>query len=300
MPVSIVEVGLRDGLQNVSRPVALSNRWQMVKRLSSAGLKRMELGSFVSHEFMPQMRCVPALAKKVLRAQDQGLLPKEVAYSAFVPNQRGFERALACGLKELSLFVSCTESFSQKNIRMSIKQSLKNLKLIGQSAFRQKIKIRVYLSVAFFCPYEGRQRPSKVVALSEKIRDSGVFEISISDTVGRAVRTDVSRLLDLLLKKVPAHQVALHFHDTRGMALVNVMAGLERGVRVFDSSIGGMGGCPYAPGATGNVATEELAYMLEKMNFKTDLSLPELIKTTHWLENRLKLSLPSRLSRAGL
>ena len=301
MPIAhIVEVGLRDGLQNEASKLSLKDRYEFVKKLSFSGLKRMELGSFVSPKAIPQMQCVPELTKKVLLAQSKGALPKNTIYSAFVPNQKGFERAVQCGLKEVSFFVSCTESFSQKNINMSIQDSLKDLNLICRKARNLKIKVRVYLSVAFACPYEGNLHPAKVVKLADRIMQEGVFELSVSDTIGVAVYTDVLRLMNSLQKKIPAKKIALHFHDTRGMASVNVLAGLETGVRVFDSSIGGLGGCPYAPGASGNVATEDLVYMLEKMKFQTGIQLPDLIKITHRLEKKLKHTLPSKLSSAGV
>ena len=296
----IVEVGLRDGLQNEVSELSLKDRYQLVKKLSSSGLKRMELGSFVSPKAIPQMECVPELTKKVLLAQGRGFLPKKTVYSAFVPNQKGFEKAVQCGLKEISFFVSCTESFSQKNINMSVKESLKILNLICRKARSLKIKVRVYLSAAFACPYEGNVPPSKVVRLADCIMQEGVFELSVSDTIGVAVYTDVLDLMNPLLKKTPPQKIALHFHDTRGMALTNVLAGLETGVKVFDASIGGLGGCPYAPGASGNIATEDLVYMLEKMKFQTNIQIPHLIKTTHYLEKKLNRTLPAKLSISGV
>ena len=293
MPVvHIVEVGLRDGLQNEAGELSLKDRYQLVKKLSFSGLKRMELGSFVSPKAIPKMQCVPQLVKKVVSKQKAGILPQNISYSAFVPNQKGFEKAVACGLKEISFFVSCTESFSQKNINMSINDSLKVLNLICRRA--GKVRVRVYLSVAFACPYEGKISSSKVTVLADRIMQAGVFELSVSDTIGVAVYTDVLHLMYSLQKKIPIKKVALHFHDTRGMALANVIAGLKSGVRVFDSSIGGLGGCPYAVGASGNVATEDLVYMLEKMKFKTKVQTPNLIKTTQWLEKKLDHTLPAR------
>lgn len=296
MPVAqIVEVGLRDGLQNETGELSLKDRYQLVKKLSVSGLKRIELGSFVSPKAIPQMQCVPELTKKVLLAQRKGSLPKNTIYSAFVPNQKGFEKAAQCGLQEISFFVSCTESFSQKNINMSIKDSLKVLNFICQKARSLKIKVRVYLSAAFACPYEGNVAPAKVARLADRIMQEGVFELSVSDTIGVAVYTDVLSLMNPLLKKTPASKIALHFHDTRGMALANVLAGLETGVKVFDASIGGLGGCPYAPGASGNIATEDMVYMLEKMNFQTGVQISDLIKTTHYLEKKLNRTLPAKL-----
>lgn len=296
--VHIVEVGLRDGLQNETSELSIQDRYSLVKKLSHSGLKRMELGSFVSPKAVPQMACVPKLVKKVLLQQKKDVLPKEISYSAFVPNPKGFERALECGLKEISYFISCTESFSKKNIGMSIKDSLKNLRWICRQ--KEKIKIRVYLSVVFSCPYEGKVSPLKVTALADRIMQEGVFELSVSDTIGVAVYTDVLRLMKVLQKKVPVRKIALHFHDTYGMGLANVLAGMESGVRVFDSSIGGLGGCPYAPGASGNVATEDLAYLLEKMKFKTGVQIPQLIKATQWLEKKLKHTLPAKISVPGV
>ena len=299
MPViHIVEVGLRDGLQNETSELSLQDRYLLVKKLSHSGLKRMELGSFVSSKAVPQMACVPKLVKKVLLQQKKGILPKGISYAAFVPNPKGFERALECGLKEISYFVSCTESFSKRNIGMSIKDSLKNLRWIVRQ--KEKIKMRVYLSAAFSCPYEGKVSSSRVAALADRIMQEGVFELSVSDTIGVAVYTDVLRLMKVLQKKVPARKIALHFHDTYGMGLANVLAGMESGVRVFDSSIGGLGGCPYAPGASGNVATEDLAYLLGKMKFKTGVQIPQLIKATQWLEKKLKHTLPAKISIPGV
>ncbi len=316
----IVEVGLRDGLQNEKSDLSLKDRYQIVKKLSLAGLKRIELGSFVSPKAVPQMRCVPELTKKVLKAQNMKALPRSVQYSVFVPNLKGFEKAVECDLKEISFFVSCTESFSKKNINMNIQESLKILNIICLRARRLKIKVRVYLSVAFACPYEGKVRPSKAVTLADCIMQEEVFELSISDTIGIATPVDVLNLMNLLQNKVPVNKVALHFHNTHGMALANVKAGLQSGVRIFDSSIGGLGGCPYAPGASGNVATEDLAYVLEKMKITQSITkqngscfssakispfkfkpiqlqkgikIQELIKTTRWLEKKLNHSLPA-------
>ena len=291
------EVALRDGLQNEKKDLALKDRFQLVKRLCQAGVQRIELGSFVSPKALPQMQCVGELTKKVLRAQSKGELPKNVSYAVFVPNQKGFEKAVECALKEVSFFVSCTEAFSQKNINMSLRESLKVLNLICQKARRLKIKVRVYLSAAFSCPYEGTQPVRKVSSLAERIMQEEVSEISLSDTIGTAVPTDVLKLMERFQEKAFLKKLALHFHDTRGMALANVAAGLNSGVRVFDASIGGLGGCPYAPGASGNVATEDLAYMLEKMNFKTGLKLSALAAATHFLEKKLSRSLPAKLSR---
>ena len=298
--VSIVEVGLRDGLQNESQNLSLNHRYQIIKKLSLSGLKRIEVGSFVSPKAIPQMSCVADLTKKVLHHQNTGKLPKHISYSAFVPNLKGLEKAAECGIREVSVFVSCTESFSKKNINMSIKESLKNLRNICQRAQALKIKVRAYLSVVVACPYEGKVHSSKVATLAKQILEEGVFELSLSDTIGVACYLDVVRLLQCIQKKISAQHIALHFHDTRGTGLTNVIAGLQNGVRVFDSSIGGLGGCPYAPGASGNVATEDLVYMLEQMKFKTHICIKSLISCTKLIEKKLKRSLPAKLSISGL
>ncbi len=296
----IVEVGLRDGLQNESIDLSLKNRYELVKKLSLAGLRRIELGSFVSPTALPQMKVTPQLAKKILLHQGKGLLPKNICYSAFVPNVIGFEKAIDCGLKEVAIFVSCTESFSKKNINMSVKESLKNLNTIGHRARSLKIKVRGYLSASFGCPYEGRVLPKRVAVLADQMMQEGIFELSLSDTIGVASFSDVVKVMNEVQKKVSVKKLALHFHNTRGMALANVVAGFQSGVRVFDSSIGGLGGCPYAPGASGNLATEDLVYLLEGMGVRTNVELQKLIRTTKFLEKQLKRSLPSNVSVAGL
>jgi len=285
--INIVEVGLRDGLQNEKTNLSIEHRYQLIKKLSFAGLKRIELGSFVSPKSVPQMKCVPQLARKILLQKRKGHLPKKVSYSAFVPNQRGFEMAVESGLKEVSYFISCTEPFSKKNINMSVKESLKSLQNICRIA--KKVKIRVYLSAAFSCPYQGKTLTSKVVKLATQIMNqTEVFEISVSDTMGDAKPSDVIHLINALKKKIPLKKIALHFHNTYRMAIPNVMAGIQSGVTVFDSSIGGLGGCPYASKAGGNVATEDLTYTLEKMQFKTGINIYELLKTRCFLEKKLK------------
>ena len=297
--ITIVEVGLRDGLQNTKTFLAVSDRLQIVKKLSAAGLKRIELGAFVPPHKVPQMKGTAQLVKKALQAQNKGLISKEAAFSAFAPNEKGFDLAAAAGLQEVSVFISCTESFSQKNINQSVKESLNTLKKIAQKARRLNIKLRGYLSAAFYCPYEGRVLSAAAVQLAQQMLQAGVFELSISDTVGAAVFSDVKRLLNSLQKKISLKKVAMHFHDTRGCGLANTAAALQCGVRVFDSSIGGLGGCPYAPGAGGNTATEDLSYMLKKMGFKTGVKLEKLLQITKFLEKKLNKRLPSKLSVCG-
>ena len=287
--IQVVEVGLRDGLQNEKAELSLADRFQIVKQLSFAGFKRIELGAFVSPRMMPQMKVTPLLVEQVLSKQAEGLLPKETTYFAFVPNIKGFERAVSAGLKEVSFFVSCTESFSKKNINMSIEESLEQLQKICQQANSLGVRVRVYLSATFVCPYEGKTSFSQVVSLAERIlQQKEVFELALSDTIGKAFPSDVHKLMDLLLKKVPVQKIALHLHDTYSRGLENVVAGLENGVRVFDSSIGGIGGCPYAPGASGNIATEKLISLLEEKSLPTGIPSSDLTKTTQLLQTKLK------------
>ncbi len=295
--VQILEVGLRDGLQNEQKNLSLEDRFQLVKKLSLTGLKRMELGSFVPPKLLVQMKCVPELTKKVLKAQKKGLLPQDITYSAFVPNLRGFEKAVECGLKEISVFVSCTDSFSKKNINMNVEDSFNNLKKICQKARSLRVKVRGYLSVVFGCPYEGQVPVTRVAGLADRMMQNGLFELSLSDTIGVADPVNVTKIIKCVQRKVSIKKLALHFHDTRGLALANVLAGLQSGVRVFDASIGGSGGCPYAKGASGNVVTEDLVYFLEKMNYKTGVQVQKLVSCTHLLEKKLKRTLPSKLSK---
>ena len=301
MPIAqIIEVGLRDGLQNTLFTLPVEGRYNIVKRLRMAGIKRIELGSFVSPKLLPQMKNTSSLVKKVLCASNQSGPLNGGAYFAFVPNEIGFHRAVDCGLRELSIFLSCTESFSKKNINMDLKASIKNLQLIARNARRLKIKIRGYLSAAFFCPYEGKTSAVKAAALADQMMQEGLFEISISDTIGAAVYSDVIRLMCMVQKRIPVKKIALHFHDTRGTGLANVIAGLQCGVKKFDSSIGGLGGCPYAPGASGNIATEDLNYMLTKMQIITKVNTHKLIDISKMLDKKWHIPLSSHLVHAGL
>ena len=301
MSIQIVEVGLRDGLQNISSHLSVDARFQIVKYLRQAGVRRIELGSFVSAKRLPQMQETSNLVNKVLQAShQQHSVLKGGTYFAFVPNEIGFHRAVNSGLKELSIFMSCTESFCRKNINMDLDQSKSNLLVLAKLARRLKIKLRGYLSVAFFCPYEGKVNVETVLSLTDQMLQAGLFEISISDTIGAAVYSDVVQCMEAIQKKLSVSKIALHFHNTRGTGLANVAAGLEYGVKVFDSSIGGLGGCPYAPGASGNIATEDLNYMLSKMGFSTGIQTQKLINISKKLNKKWQIKLSSYLERAGI
>lgn len=296
--VSIVEVGLRDGLQNEKVILQTQDRVDLAARLIDAGASRLELGAFVRPDWVPQM----AGSKEVIQGVFSGRAAKikKDKFSALVPNLRGFDEAANIGIQEVAIFASATESFSKKNINCTIEESLQRYEEVCTAAKKKKIKVRGYLSCVFGCPFEGPVDEKKVVKLAEALLDMGCFEISIGDTIGIAHPGQVRSLFKKLLKVAPAKKWAGHFHDTRGTALVNILTAFEQGISVFDSSIGGLGGCPYAPGSAGNVATEEVVYMFEGLGVKTGFSMEELLKTNTWLKQVMKKDLSSRLSRAGL
>ncbi len=297
--VTIVEMGLRDGLQNEAVHLSVAQRFQLLKKLNDAGLRRIEIGAFVSPKWVPQMSDTGRLVKKALAAQKARKLNSRLVMSALVPNMKGFENAKKSGIPEIAVFGAATESFSQKNINTSIKQSLVNFHDVISAAKKEKLKTRAYLSTVFGCPYEGRVSQAKVLRLIEKYMELGVAEISLGDTIGVASPKQVRSLLKGVLKFAPAQKIAMHFHDTRGTAIANILASLDLGFRTFDTSIGGLGGCPYAPGAAGNVATEDVIYMLNEMGMDTGVDLQKLIKTTLWMNRQVGRQLPSKLSLTG-
>lgn len=290
--VKIVEVGPRDGLQNEARPIATESKVAFIEALAASGLPEVEVTSFVAPGRIPQL----ADAEELMRL----LPPREgCVYSALVPNERGLERALASGLRRIAVFTAASESFNQKNIRASIAESIERFRPVTVRARAAGLSIRGYVSTAFVCPYEGPIAPLAVREVVLRLLDLGVSEISIGDTIGAAVPSDVDRLLDELERDLPAAQTALHFHDTRGTALANVLRGLERGVGIFDSSAGGLGGCPYAPGAAGNLATEDLLYLLDGLGIETGVRLEAVMAASDLIETALGERLPSKVRRAG-
>ena len=298
--VQIVEVGPRDGLQNESSTLDISTRLSFAQRLATAGLKRIEVGAFVSPEWVPQMAGSGKLLKKLNEFQKNGKISSSVKFSSLVPNERGMQDAIQSGVKEIAIFAAASESFSQKNINCTVKESLKRFEPVMDLAKKRKIKVRGYLSTCFGCPYEGKVSQSRVLKVSEQLLEMGIFELSIGDTIGVADPKSVKKLVAQLVQAYGEKKIAMHFHDTRGTALANILASLDLGIRTFDTSLGGLGGCPYAPGASGNVATEDVVYMLEKMGLKTGISIEELIKINHWMKTRVQHDLPSRVSKAGL
>lgn len=299
--VRIVEVGLRDGLQNEKTTLSIEDRHELARRLAKAGSREIELGAFVSPQWVPQMAGSSELITSVIaERKTKDSVFKKTRLSALVPNLRGLEGALATGVERIAIFASASETFSQKNINCSIKESFVRYKAVVDEAHEKGLSVRGYLSMCFGCPFEGKVSEAKVVKYAAKLFELGCDEISIGDTIGVADPKQVTRIGKALKTEIGRENLAMHFHDTRGTALANILASLEIGFRSFDSSLGGLGGCPYAPAATGNVATEDVAYMLHRMGLKTGLDLGSLIETARWLEPKMNHELPSKVSRAGL
>lgn len=298
--IQIIEVGPRDGLQNEKQKLDLKVRYELIKRLSDAGLRRIEVGAFVSPKWVPQMAKTEALVEKVLKAQESSALSSGAEFSVLVPNARGMQDAVASGIKEIAVFGACSESFSKKNINCTINESFERFSEVIRMAKRERIRVRGYLSTAFGCPYEGKVSEARVVRLTERMLNLGVYEVSIGDTIGVATPKSVRSLVPKLIDVAGVKKLAMHFHDTRGTALANVLASLDLDIRRFDSSLGGLGGCPYAKGASGNLATEDLIYMLDGMGYKTGVDISKLIEATRWIQPIIGRSLPSKLGAAGL
>lgn len=290
--INIVEVGLRDGLQNEKVIFSLEDKITLAKNLSASGLKRIELGAFVSPKIIPQMKDTAQVVKDVLLLQKQGDIFQDIEFSALVPNLQGLERALETNIKEVAIFLACTDSFSKKNINCDIIESLKIYKEVSKQAQKQGLKVRAYLSVAFNCPYEGEVSQQRVLDLCKKIEELDVYEIAISDTLGLTTPQQVQSLLKKISKEINLKKIALHFHNIHNMALANAWAGYQMGVRTFDGSVGGLGGCPYAGLETGNVPTESLVYMFEGSQSP---KIKTLLKIASWLEEKRNKKMASTL-----
>ena len=288
--IVINEVGPRDGLQSQKKHLDLEQRKSFVDVLVRSGLKNIEIGSFVSPKAVPQMAGTGELLQSL--PQDEGL-----TYSVLVPNQKGYELARVAGAKTIALVVSATETMSQKNVRMSLEQSFATAGGIIHEAKLDCITIQAYLSVAFVCPFEGSVSACLVREQARQLAEFGADEIVIADTIGAADPAAVRDLMNVLVEDYGSERLACHFHDTRAMGLANVYAALESGVRKFDSSIGGLGGCPFAPGAKGNVATEDLLYMLNGLSVETNVNMEKLLLASSFICNILKRN---NLSRAAV
>lgn len=295
--VKIVEVGLRDGLQNESTKLSIDQRFHLLKSLLDAGVKNLEIGAYVSPKWVPQMAGTEQLVKKYLQSVPATDL-KKINASVLVPNEIGMQKAIESGVKEIAVFISSTETFSQKNINCSIAESLVRVKAVIALAKKNKIKVRGYLSVCFGCPYEGEVSETKVMELAKTLYKMGCYEVSIGDTIGIANPAQVERIFKKLKKIIPATKLAGHFHDTRGLALTNILAAYKLGIKTFDSSIAGLGGCPYAKGASGNVSTEDVVNMFEQLNINTGLDINKLVKANIWLSGVIAHELQSKVGRA--
>lgn len=296
--IKIVEVGLRDGLQNESSQLSVEQRYDLYSKLSEAGIKNIEIGAYVSPKWVPQMAVTSELCSIIL-AEKQKLRKSNVQTSVLVPNVQGMLSAIHAGLTEVAIFAACSESFSQKNTNCSINESFERLKPVMKLAKEHGIKVRGYLSTCFSCPFEGPIPEKKVLKIARRMYQLGVYEVSIGDTIGVATPGQVTSLFKKLKKVIPVKKLAGHFHDTRGLALANILAAYEVGVATFDSSIGGLGGCPYAPGAAGNVATEDVVYMFDGMKIKSGIKLDKLIEAHRWLQPLMNHALSSKVGRVG-
>lgn len=293
--VQIVEVGPRDGLQNESAIVPAEAKIALIHKLLDAGLERIEASSFVNPRWIPQL----ADAEEVLR----GILPVEkkgVQISALVPNVRGLERARQCGLDEIALFMSASESHNRKNINKNIAETFPVLAEVAKEALALGMRVRGYVSTVFGCPYEGDVPVDNSRRVTDALLEMGVYEVSLGDTIGVATPKQVHEIFAELVKDVTTERLAGHFHDTRGTGLANVVAALEEGIRTFDSSIGGLGGCPYAPGAAGNISTEDLVYMLHGMGYETGVDLNRLTEAGAYIQEQLGRELSSKVLKANL
>ncbi len=291
--ISVYEVGLRDGLQNEVAFVPTDEKLALAGMLADAGLRRIELTSFVSPRWIPQLADHAQVAARAPRRPG-------VVYSALVPNKLGLEGAKAAGLEEIAVFMSATEAHSKKNINKSVAEALAVLAEVTQAALAMGLRVRGYLSTVFGCPYEGPVDPARPHELVHQLLAMGVYEVSLGDTIGVAVPKQVREVVRRLEADVPLSKLALHMHDTRGTALANVLAGLDCGITTFDSAFGGLGGCPYAPGASGNLATEDLIYMLEGMGYESGVSLDRLILASEHVSHLVGRTLPSKVLQSEL
>jgi hydroxymethylglutaryl-CoA lyase len=291
--VRIVEVGPRDGLQNEKTPVSTKVKVELIRRLGGAGLKCIETTAFVSPRWVPQM----ADNAEVFAAIEQ--LP-DVSYPVLTPNMKGFEAALAAGAKEVAVFGAASETFSQKNINCSIAESLERFRPIIEAAKVTEIKVRGYVSCVLGCPYQGEVMPLAVADVAQALLDMGCYEVSLADTIGTGTPERTKDMIEAVARRLPLKKIAGHFHDTYGMAAANIYASLQMGIGIFDSSVSGLGGCPYAVGALGNVATEDVVWLLAGLGIDAGIDLDALVDTGVWISKHLKRQPASRVVRAIL
>ncbi|MCX8046428.1 MAG: hydroxymethylglutaryl-CoA lyase [Anoxybacillus gonensis] len=280
MRVTVKEVGPRDGLQNEPTFIQTEDKIAWINQLSQTGLTYIEVTSFVHPKWIPQLADAYEVASRIERVEG-------VTYAALVPNKKGLEGALAANIDEVAVFMSASETHNRKNINKSMEETYVVLKEVIDEAKRENKTVRGYVSTVFGCPYEGAVSIERVISVSERLFELGIDELSLGDTIGVANPVQVQQTLERLLKRFPAEKIALHFHNTRGMALANVFASLQMGITIFDSSLGGLGGCPYAPGASGNLATDDLVYMLTQMGIECGVQLEPLTEAARWIEEKI-------------
>ena len=291
--VSIYEVGPRDGLQNEGATLTVEDKLRLIAALAGAGLQRIEIGSFVRPDWIPQLADTDQLAQRL--PHREGL-----KYVALVPNRTGLDRAIASGMSEVAVFMSASDTHNHRNTNKSVAQSLELFARIVPEAKRHGLRVRAYLSTVWGCPYEGAVDPARSFEIARELRAVGCDEISLGDTIGVGNPLQTRRILELFLSQFAPDQLALHLHDTNGTALANCLVGLEMGIRTFDTSIGGMGGCPYAPGAAGNLATEDLASMLADMGIATGVDFDKLVEAGALAQQLVGRKLPGRRLQAAL
>jgi hydroxymethylglutaryl-CoA lyase len=289
--VTIKEVGPRDGLQNEKVFVSTEDKIAWINQLSSTGLKYIEITSFVNPKWIPALSDAAEVAKGITRMPG-------VVYTALVPNRKGLERALESNIDEAAVFMSASETHNQKNINKSIEDTFPVLREVVQQSLSVGKSTRGYISTVFGCPYEGTVHIEKVIKVSETLFEMGIGELSLGDTIGIANPKQVQEVLEVLLKRFPSDKFALHFHDTRGTALANILVSLDMGITSFDASLGGLGGCPYAPGASGNVSTDDFLYMLNGMGIHTGVDQEKLLSASRFIQDKIGRPLPSRSLQA--
>jgi len=289
--VDIVEVGPRDGLQNEKTSLTAQDKIDFINQLSGIGVKRIEAGSFVSPKWVPQMASSDEVMRTIKRAEG-------IRYSALTPNMKGFDMAMQANTQEVAVFGAASESFSQKNINCSIHESLERFAPVVERAKQHGIPVRGYVSCVLGCPYEGDIKVADVVSVSKALLDMGCYEISLGDTIGVGTPLKTKALIEACLQAIPSNQLAVHFHDTYGQALANILTAIQLGIRVVDSSVAGLGGCPYAAGASGNVASEDVVYMLHNMGIDTGIELDKLIEVGKSISLKLNRENGSKVGTA--
>ena len=289
--MKIYEVGPRDGLQNEARLIATDDKVAFIDALSATGLQAIEITSFVNPRWIPQLADAAEVARRVTRQPG-------VTYSALVPNRQGLESAMAAGMKEIAVFMSASETHNKKNVNKTIAATLEAFRETVPPALAAGLKVRAYVSTVYGCPYEGAVDPQKAVDLCRELRALGCYQVSLGDTIGVANPRQVRDVLSRVFKEIPVADVAVHFHDTRGTALANILVSVDMGVTTVDSALGGLGGCPYAPGASGNVATEDVVYMLEEMGMRTGVDVDKLMAASQLASTLVGHEMPSKFYRA--